>query len=232
MAKKTLYAVIVAGGSGTRVGADIPKQFLSVGGKPILRRTVEKFRELPFDTRIIIVLPEQYRKFWTDYCMNENYVFRHNVVSGGLTRFHSVKKALSHVPDGAVVAVHDGVRPFVPSSLIETMTEMVYGGCKALVPVVPLYDSIRLKRADGSSEAADRNMFMSVQTPQVFDSTVLRKAYEQPYVCSFTDDASVVEHMGVTIHTCEGHRFNIKITDPDDLMIAEFLAGESGKKLL
>lgn len=217
------YFIILAGGSGTRMGADLPKQFLRIGGKPILVRTVELFRSFDPDAVMIVVLPEDCKHLWKQCCIEENITFRHYMVSGGITRFHSVKSALEHVPAGARVFVHDGVRPFVPERMYRKMSEMLDSGVKAVVPALPLVDSIRETDGNGGSSAADRSRFVSVQTPQAFDSTILKKAYSQPYVPEFTDDASVVEKWGEKIALCEGFRYNIKITEPSDMPVAEYI---------
>lgn len=218
------YAVIVAGGRGTRMGADRPKQFLEVDGRPILRHTIERFQQLESEVRFIIVLPSQSREWWKAYCRETGFLESYTMVAGGLTRFHSVRNALEYVPDGAAVAVHDGVRPLVSAEFLERMF-MEAEESPATVPVMPMIESMRLLMEDGGSEIADRSRFVTVQTPQVFQSEVLKAAYGQPYSLSFTDDASVVEAAGCDIRLVSGERLNIKITTPEDLELFRLLAG-------
>ena len=218
---RKLNIIIVAGGKGERMGAGIPKQFLKIAGKPILRHTMERFAELcrGYDMNMIVVLPAMHKESWRDYCFRSTFQMKHRIVNGGLTRFHSVKNALEFVDDDSITLVHDGVRPFVTQEMFDSLMSRV-DACKALIPVIPLYDSIRKVEEDGSSRVADRSAFVAVQTPQAFDSELLKKAYEQPYVAGFTDDASVVESYGEKIGFYEGSRLNIKITDPADLRMA------------
>lgn len=211
------------------MGATVPKQFLELGGKPIILRTLELFTSLQTDVSIILVLPHSYIQAWQDYCVKNKLWFKHIIVEGGLTRFHSVKAALEYVPDDVVVAVHDGVRPFVSEELIEGMlhykfTEKVAG----IIPVLPVADSMREKIFGGDgdvtgSRPVPRENYFVVQTPQVFDSTRLKKAYKKPYSPTFTDDATVVESAGYPIDICQGNRLNLKITTPDDLSEAEII---------
>lgn len=213
------YAVILAGGEGRRMGAGIPKQFLDLCGKPILRHTVERFLEYDPSIGIITVLPTPHKEMWKNYCAETGFLERYIMPSGGLTRFHSVQNALERVPDGALVAVHDGVRPFITTDLIDSLFRKAEE-CGAAIPVVPVVDSLRMFSQDGYSQAVDRSSFVAVQTPQVFRSEILKAAYAQPFRNSFTDDASVVESFGQKISLCEGRRENIKITTPEDLIIA------------
>ena len=221
---RKLNVIIVAGGKGERMGAGIPKQFLKIAGKPILRHTMERFEELcrGCEMNMIVVLPAMHKEYWKDYCVRSGFRMKHRIVNGGLTRFHSVKNALELVDDDSITLVHDGVRPFVTKEMFDSLKEKL-DTCKALIPVLPLYDSIRKVEENGESRIADRSAFVAVQTPQVFDSSVLKRAYEQPYVSGFTDDASVVESYGERIDFYEGSRLNIKITDPADLKMATAL---------
>ena len=223
MIKIPVYAIFVAGGSGTRMGGGTPKQFLELGGVPILQRSVEVFLEACGDARVIIVLPERCMELWRNLCIKYAASFPQTLVHGGMTRFHSVQNALAKVPDGAIVSVHDAVRPLVTPGLIGTMIEKMLspGGPQALIPVVPVTDTLR-STAPGTP-APDRSTLVAVQTPQMFRSEVLKKAYRQPYDTSFTDDASVAERSGVRIDTVPGERFNIKITTPDDMQLARLL---------
>jgi len=217
---KKCFAVIVAGGSGTRMGAGMAKQFLELGGKPIIEHTINAFASISFDVEIILVLPEKYRSFWSDYCQSSGMKIPHQVVSGGITRFHSVKNALKYIPDNAVVAIHDGVRPFVDAEFLEYMF-----GCGiehgAAIPVIPPSDSMRITYGEAGSEIVDRSIYVMVQTPQVFHSEILKEAYKQAFSPEFTDDASVVETIKQKIYLAEGRFMNIKITRPDDLVLGD-----------
>ena len=217
------YAVIVAGGQGLRMGADRPKQFLEIAGKPILRHTVERFLAFDPSMEIIVVLPAAQRAWWRDYCRESGFLQRYAVVAGGITRFHSVRNALSYVGDEGVVAVHDGVRPLVDGALLGRVFSAAETA-GAAVPAVPVVESVR--RVDGVASApVDRTGLMLVQTPQAFDVKLLKTAYEQPFSPDFTDDASVVERAGGHIRLVDGDRRNLKITTPDDLSLAEMLLG-------
>lgn len=214
------YVVIMAAGQGSRMGSKVPKQFLEIGGKPILRHTVERFLEYDPNIGVIVVLPASCKELWKDYCSRSGFLERYTMVTGGITRFHSVQNALKYVPDGAFVAVHDGVRPFVTRDFIARMFESAEA-CEGVVPVLPAVDSLREIGRDGSSWAVDRSAFLTVQTPQIFRSELLKRAYSQPYSTTFTDDASVMESAGYRIALQEGLRGNFKITSPDDLKLAE-----------
>ncbi len=229
--KKPVYIIITAGGVGKRMGGNIAKQFLELGGEPILLKTIEMFRKLPFDTELILVLPNEYKEYWKSYCMENNIWFKHTLVSGGITRFHSVKNALEHVPNGAIVAVHDGVRPFVPQKMLMELLDFNLEGddVGGVVPVMPAIESMRKRVYDNeghtiASHTVSREEYLFVQTPQVFDSTKLKEAYSQAYSPSFTDDASVVESKGYKVMLSQGSRFNIKITTPEDLEMGEIIS--------
>ena len=219
------HAVIVAGGRGVRLGADMPKQFLEIGGKPILRHTVERFLSFDPSIEIILVLPKDHREYWRAYCRENGFLERYSMVSGGITRFHSVQNALSYVGEG-VVAVHDGVRPLVSADLLRRLFEAAEEH-EAVVPAVPVVESVRKVQKDAAgaetSAPVDRDGLVLVQTPQVFRADVLKEAYRQPFRPSFTDDASVVEAAGHPVTLVPGERFNIKITTPGDLSLAESL---------
>ena len=214
--------IIVAGGSGTRMGSDIPKQFLLLGGRRVLMHTIERFAFVLREADIIVVLPEKEIACWRSLC--EEYCFQVScrIVAGGSTRFESVKKGLEIVEPGCKwIAVHDGVRPLVSENLILRCIKEVteYG---AVIPVVEVTDSLR--EIDGeSSRIVPRERYRQVQTPQIFDAEILKKAYGCPYKESFTDDASVVESIGVPIHLTLGERLNIKITTPEDLKLVKLL---------
>lgn len=221
---RKIYAVFVAGGSGTRMGSDIPKQFLELGGKPILQRTVESFLEACPDAVVITVLPRQHIPLWKDLCVRNALNCPQILVEGGMTRFHSVRNALAKVPDGAIVSIHDGVRPLASRGLIGSMISRMED-CDALVPVIPVTDS--LKYRDGSLPEPDRNAIVAVQTPQMFRSEIIKDAYNQAYRASFTDDASVAAAKGVRISFADGEKSNIKITTPEDLSLAKWLISNS-----
>jgi 2-C-methyl-D-erythritol 4-phosphate cytidylyltransferase len=216
---RKLYVIITAGGVGKRMGADVPKQFLEIDGKPILRLSIEPFLQMPNLADVIVVLPDEWKDRWRDYCDKSDFLPRYICPSGGITRFHSVKNALEYVRPGALVAVHDGVRPFVRPDFINGMIRLAQAdNVLALVPVLKLTETIRVLDEDGDgSHTVDRNRFVSVQTPQVFHSEVLLDSYSRPYSPAFTDDASVVEARGYRVTLCSGQRGNIKITVPEDL---------------
>ncbi len=216
------YAILVAGGKGLRMGSDIPKQFLPLRGRPVLMHTIDVFKRTYPDIHIILVLPREQQDYWRQLCGQHDYDVELCVADGGETRFHSVRNGLSQIPDGArgVVGVHDGVRPFVSPETIRRCFEAAeeFG---AVVPVVPVVETVRQLLADGGSMTVDRNAYRLVQTPQTFDIQLLKKAYGQPFDPFFTDDASVVEAMGHPIKLVEGNNENIKLTNPADLKLAE-----------
>jgi len=216
--KRKFYCIFVAGGSGTRMGSDIPKQFLKLDGQTILQRTIERFIIAAPDLKVITVLPESHFDTWKEICSAGSLDIPQILVRGGVSRFHSVKNALEKVPDGAIVSIHDGVRPIVPVGLIRTMRARMEE-CPALIPVLPVVDSLRSK--DPSVPSPDRSKVVAVQTPQMFHSEVIKDAYRLPYSTSFTDDASVAEANKIPVSFIEGDRFNIKITTPEDLRCAE-----------
>ena len=216
------YAILVAGGKGLRMGSDIPKQFLPLRGRPVLMHTIDVFRRTYPDIHIILVLPREQQDYWRQLCGQHDYDVELCVADGGETRFHSVRNGLSLIPDDArgVVGVHDGVRPFVSPETIRRCF-VAAEECEAVVPVVPVVETVRQLLADGSSMTVDRNAYRLVQTPQTFDIQLLKKAYGQPFDPFFTDDASVVEAMGHPIKLVEGNNENIKLTNPADLKLAE-----------
>lgn len=245
------YAIIVAGGRGLRMGADLPKQFMPIGGLPILMHTLEVFERAIPGIQLILVLPTDQQALWHNLCCQHAFTLKHTIVDGGATRFHSVFNGLrsienvelSATPDGcSLVGVHDGVRPFVSVDVIRRCYDIARKG-RAVVPVIPVVETVRqlsstvpqalspltTQRTDGditsSSVTLDRSLLRLVQTPQVFPLDLLRRAYEQPYRETFTDDASVVEALGYPITLVEGNRENIKITTPFDLAVAEAFVG-------
>lgn len=217
------YIIIVAGGKGLRMGGDLPKQFLPIGGKPVLMRTIERFREYSDALKIILVLPREQQDYWRQLCAKHHFAVEHTVVDGGATRFHSSQNGVAAVPDNAdgVVGIHDGVRPFVSVETIARCFEAArqYG---AALPVLPVTDTLRRVTDDGGYNV-QRTNYRTVQTPQAFDAQLLKQAFRQTYSDAFTDDASVVEAMGHKVTMVDGNRENIKLTTPYDLRLAEFL---------
>ena len=221
------YIIVVAGGKGLRMGSDIPKQFLPIGGKPVLMRTLERFREYSDDLQIILVLPEAQQEYWQGLCEKYDFKVEYMLANGGQTRFHSVQNGLALVPDDAegVVGVHDGVRPFPSIEVIRNCYETARTA-KAVIPVIPVVETVRhltggQARCEVESVTVPRDEYRLVQTPQTFDIQLLKAANHQPYNDGFTDDASVVESYGHKITLVEGNRENIKITTPYDITVAE-----------
>jgi len=221
---RQLYAIIVAGGKGARMGTDLPKQFLPIGGVPVLMRTLEAFYNYSQELKLILALPVDQQPYWLKLCAEHHFTIPHTIVDGGETRFHSVLHALAFVEGEGLVAIHDGVRPFVHQDTIDRCFAKAFEA-DAAIPVVDVVDSLRQVSAEGN-KAVLRTDYRIVQTPQVFDIELLKEAYKQPYTPKFTDDASVVEAMGHEISLVEGNRENIKITTPFDLGIAEALLGQ------
>lgn len=215
--------VIVAGGKGLRMGTDIPKQFLSVGGLPVLMHTVNAFRRYDKNIIIVLVLPCEQQDYWKRLCEQHGFAQPHIIADGGETRYHSVRNGLSKLKPEGIIAVHDGVRPFVSQDVIARCFEAA-AVHKAVIPVLPAIETVRHRLPDGKSVTVDRNEYCMVQTPQVFDAVTLFRAYERGYSPAFTDDASVVEAAGTEVFLVAGNRENIKITTPFDLRIGEVLA--------
>lgn len=214
------YVIIAAGGTGTRIGNDIPKQFLLLGGKPLLMHTIEAFANQKPEIKIFIALPGQYIQYWQELCGKFDFLVRHSSVVGGNFRGESVRYALENITEKeALVAVHDGARPFVDIKTIEKGFELALAH-GAAVPVIEITDSLRMVD-NGFNHPVERNNFRSVQTPQCFRLSVLLEAYSQQNLADFTDDASLVENMGHKIQLFEGNPENIKITTPFDLLVAE-----------
>ncbi|KAA6308218.1 hypothetical protein EZS27_040103, partial [termite gut metagenome] len=213
------YALIVAGGKGLRMGSKLPKQFLPIGKKVVLMYTIEAFYTYDPDINIVLVLPEEQRSLWEQLCNDSCFKIPHRVVTGGETRYQSVKKGLEWIEGAGLVGVHDGVRPLVSLEVIARCYQAAETK-KAVIPVIEIAETIRRLHNEGS-ETVNRNDYKLVQTPQVFDIELLKHAYMQPFVSCFTDDASVVEAMGIPVYLTEGSRENIKITTPFDLKIAE-----------
>lgn len=215
------YALIVAGGSGTRMGNEIPKQFLELAGKPVLMRTIERFRAFDITMPIIVVIPVNQFACWESLKKKYTFSIPHIIVAGGPTRFHSVKNGLEITEESSLTAIHDGVRPLVSTQTIKRCFDVAekYGNA---VPVITPPDSVRMVTKQGNI-SLNRQYLKIVQTPQVFDTGMIRKAYIQDYSPDFTDDAIVLEKTGETIHLVEGNRENLKITNPEDLVLAETL---------
>lgn len=217
------FAILVAGGQGLRMGGDVPKQFLPLGGRPVLMHTIDRFREVFPDMHIIVVLPQGQHDYWHDLCRRHHLEGGFLTAPGGDTRFHSVLNGLNAIPadvSEGLVGVHDGVRPFVSrDTLRRCYDEAARSG--TAVPVVPVVETLRHVSPDGESMTVPRGDYRLVQTPQVFSLALLLRAYRQPYAPQFTDDASVVEALGERITLVEGNRENIKLTTPADLLLAK-----------
>jgi 2-C-methyl-D-erythritol 4-phosphate cytidylyltransferase len=216
------YAIIVAGGSGSRMRSDVPKQFLLLNGLPVLMHTINAFHNCQIQSQIIVVLPSDSHEYWNTLCTTHNFTIPHQLISGGETRFHSVKKGLGLISDDdAIVAVHDAVRPLITKDIIDESYDCAAQYGNAIV-AIKSRDSVRQIK-DNRSVSLVRDEIYLIQTPQTFQSAQLKKAYQQPYNANFTDDASVVEQTGVNINLIGGSYQNIKITFPEDIAIAEFL---------
>ncbi|MBQ3806145.1 MAG: 2-C-methyl-D-erythritol 4-phosphate cytidylyltransferase [Prevotella sp.] len=222
------YVIIVAGGKGLRMGGDIPKQFIPIEGKPVLMRTLERFREYSANLRIILVLPRTQQEYWQKLCRKYKFTVEHQIADGGETRFHSVQNGLSLISDNeqGVVGIHDGVRPFVSIDVIERCYETART-YKAAIPTTPVVETLRYVGDSGENRNVLRSDYRLVQTPQAFDIQLLKQANRQPYSEAFTDDASVVEATGQQVTIVEGNRENIKITTPFDLLISRALLTET-----
>ena len=215
------YVIITAGGTGSRMKSDVPKQFILLKGKPILMHSIERFFNFNNDLNIIISLPEEFILYWKNLCDKYKFTIKHTVVKGGTTRFGSIKNALQKVKNVGLVAVHDGVRPLVSGITIKNTfeTARLNGNAVASRDIV-----FSLRRTEETKNiAVNRSNYKEIQTPQTFQSELLKKAYNSEYEESFTDDATVVEKLGVAINLVEGNSENIKITTKNDLKIAEAL---------
>lgn len=213
------FALIVAGGSGSRMNDAVPKQFLELQGLPILMYTFDVFKKYDPYIEFILVLPENQVEYWKELCVTHNFKTKYKLGFGGETRFQSVKNGLELIAEEGIVFIHDGVRPLVSEQTIHNcyITSVEKGNA---LPVVPVAESVRFANRDGN-KAVDRSNYFLVQTPQTFKTGIIQKAYQQNFSHSFTDDASVLEKLGETIHLVEGNRENIKITFPEDLSIAK-----------
>ena len=205
----------------------MPKQFLDMDGKAVLQRTIEVFLEACPGISVVTVLPEDFIQYWKDYCLEHNFICPQILVKGGITRFHSVRNALARVPDGAIAAVHDGVRPLITADKVRELFDFAEDKV-GVIPVIPCVDTMKVLKSSESAgiweeagEEADRSVLFGAQTPQVFQSEVLKSAYEQAYDPAFTDDASVVSRCEKSLSYVMGERLNIKITTPEDLVMAK-----------
>ncbi|MEY4540787.1 MAG: hypothetical protein RLZZ306_2544 [Bacteroidota bacterium] len=210
------YAIIVAGGSGSRMKSDIPKQFIEVGGLPILMHTLKRFKEANSEIELILVLPASQFDYWKMLC-NKLPTVSHQLVKGGKTRFQSGLNGLQVIGNEGLVAIHDGVRPFVSVDIINESFRVAAEKGTAVVSV-PSKDSVRV-----NGQAIDRSTVRLIQTPQTFQIPLIKKAFETEELSTFTDDASVAEHAGFEINLIEGNYENIKITTPEDLLWAEVI---------
>ncbi len=215
------FAIIVAGGSGQRMESSIPKQFLSINNEIVLMKSISSFHKFDSTLKIIVTIPEDHILYWNNLCNKHDFAIEHTVIKGGQTRYHSVKNALEKVADYGIVAIHDGVRPLVSQATIGQVFEIASKKGNA-IPYIDLVDSIRFIDSD-INKPADRNKYKLIQTPQAFDCNLIKKAYGQLWDESFTDDASLVEKLGVKINLVPGNRENIKITSQIDIKIAEAL---------
>jgi 2-C-methyl-D-erythritol 4-phosphate cytidylyltransferase len=200
-----------------RMGAPIPKQFLEVGGRPILMHTLNRFVAFDSSIRLVVVLHPDYIEFWRSLCEKHNYSVPHSIISGGSERFFSVQKAIQSLLDAedAIVGIHDAVRPMVSVATLERCYATAQETGSA-VPCISVNDSMRIVDADGN-RSVDRSALRIIQTPQCFSLNLLRRAFTQEYNTAFTDDASVVEALGESIVLVEGNRENIKVTTPEDM---------------
>lgn len=219
------WMLVVAGGSGTRMGAQLPKQFLPVAGRPVLMHTLGRFFSIDPEMQIVLALPEAWADEWRALVTAHNFNVPHLLVNGGATRTLSVRNALAAVSDAdCIIGIHDGVRPFFTANMIDrVMAAAELHG--AAVPVVPVVQSLREVKGN-DNHAVDRSMYRAVQTPQCFRAEVLRAAYDALKGDDHSDDATVVEHAGHTISMVAGDEMNVKITTPTDMRLAEFLISE------
>lgn len=213
--------LIVAGGSGTRMNSEIPKQFIEIAGMPVLMHTFSAFYQMKKDFEFVLVLPKLQFENWRLLCLKHNFQIKHSIVPGGETRFDSVKNGLDFISENGIVLIHDAVRPFVSESTINSCIDCAISTGNAL-PVVPVADSVRIVNGT-DNKAADRSQIFLVQTPQTFRIDLIKNAYFKATGNNFTDDATVLENTGVSINLVAGNRENIKITTPADFPIAEAL---------
>ena len=220
--------IIVAGGSGSRMGSDIPKQFLEIEGVPILMHTIRNFYSFDPTLQLILVLPDNEIESWNVLCQKYSFRVQHKVIVGGDTRFQSVKNGLTEATNCELIAIHDGVRPLVSHQTLERCF-LCAAENRSAIPVLPVSESVR-KGSMSQSVPVFRSEYFMVQTPQVFKASILKSSYNQPWKPEFTDDASVFESAGNSVELVMGNRENIKITFPEDMMIAEIFLNLMPKK--
>ena len=215
----TKVAIIVAGGIGSRMAADLPKQFLPIANEPLLFHTLRKFENLA--DHLILVMHPEWITYWNDLIAKYSFNVKHSIVAGGQTRAQSVLNGLEHVKSDCLVAIHDAARPTVTKELIDSTFKNAekHGAC---IPVIDLKDSIREISEDGNSKAVNRSKFKSVQTPQTFQASILKAAFENKDYEKYTDDASLVEANGTPVFLIEGEEKNIKVTTASDLILVAF----------
>lgn len=216
------FAIIVAGGSGQRMESSIPKQFLKINNDVILMKSIRAFYNFDNEIDIVVALPENQIAYWKNICAEKKFTIKHKIVSGGNTRYQSVKNALKQINYDGIVAIHDGVRPLVSQNTIDTVFNIASINGNA-VPYIDSIDSLRKVDLEKNCPV-DRNKYKQIQTPQAFNCKLIKKAYEQDWEESFTDDASVLEKLNKKINLVPGNRENIKITNQVDLVIAESLS--------
>jgi len=215
------YAIIVAGGTGSRMKGDIPKQFMLLNGKPVIDYSIEAFYDYDPDLQIILVIHPEYIEFWKHLCLEHKMSVPCKIVNGGETRFHSVKNGLECIETDGFVAIHDAARPMIDVGFVGQLFEeaSVYGSA---IPGIALNDTIRILEGNNSRQL-DRTQLRAMQTPQVFKVSELKHAYLQAFQPLFTDDASVMQSAGYPLHLTEGRLENIKITLPKDIVVAELM---------
>lgn len=222
--------IIVAAGSGSRFGHDLPKQFHLLGGRPVLMTTIERVREAAPHSSIMLVLSREHEDLWQSLCREHSFDSP-VIVYGGATRWESVRNALQAITDctdNEIVMVHDGARPLLHASVVRALERKIQSGADGAIPAVPVTDSLRVITPEGGSESVFRSDFRAVQTPQAFPLRLLRQAYDCPYSPLMTDDASVVEAAGLRdIRLVEGSPDTLKITRPADLAAAEYILSHS-----
>lgn len=224
------YAIIVAGGAGSRMQSNIAKQFLLLDERPVLMHTIAAFSNCGLNPQLLLVLNIDQHKYWEELCLKYSFDIPHQVVSGGIQRYHSVKNGLKAIKGTGIAAIHDAVRPLISADLILKSYQVAEQMGNCVVGIKPT-DSVRKVLDEGKSEALNRDELRLIQTPQTFDISVLRKAYQAPYRNEFTDDASVAEFAGVSINLIQGERENIKITYPEDLEIASIYIKRNKKAI-
>ncbi len=216
------YAILVAGGTGSRMNSDLPKQFLLINGKPVLMHTIEAFASSKYKPEIIVVLHAEYYNYWKECIRRTVFEIPHTIIPGGESRFQSVKNGLDKIKEKSLIAIHDAVRPVISQEIINSSFEVAEKKGNS-VAAIKSRDSVRQIRGE-CSEALDRETIYLIQTPQTFSSEIIKKAYDLAETNDFTDDATVVEKLGININLITGSSKNIKITFPEDLLIAsEFL---------